>query len=45
MLGIFRCCAFSSSVILFEVFFLLIQIPYFLVLLGILSGVRLCVVL
>ena len=38
-----RCCAFSGSSILFVVFFLLIQIPYLFVLLGILSGLGLCV--
>ena len=45
MLGASRCCAFSGSLILFVVFFLLIRIPYLLVSLGILSGLGLCVVL
>ena len=39
MPGVSRCCVFSGSVILFVVFFL-IRIPYLLVLLGILSGLR-----
>ena len=34
MLGVFRCCTFSGSVVLFVVPFLLIRIPYLLVLLG-----------
>ena len=38
-------CAFSGSSILFVVIFLLIPTLYLLVLLGILSGVGLCVVL
>ena len=45
MPGDFHCCAFSGSVVLFVVLFLLIQISYLLVLLNILSGVELCVVL
>ena len=45
MLGVFRCCVFSGSLILLGVFFLLISTLYLLVLLDILSGVGLCVVL
>ena len=45
MLGVFRCCVFLGSLILFGVFFLLILTFYLLVLLDILSGVGLCVVL
>ena len=45
MQGVFRYCAFSGSLILFGVFFLLIPTLYLLVLLDILSGVGLCVVL
>ena len=45
MLGIFRFCIFSSSLILLGVFILLIPTLYLLVLLDILSGVGLCVIL
>ena len=45
MLGVFRCCVFSGSLILFGVFFLLIPTLYLLVLLDILFGEGLCVVL
>ena len=45
MLGVFGCCVFSGSLILFGVFFQLILILYLLVLLDILSGVGLNVVL
>ena len=44
MLG-FLVVVFLGSLIHFVVFFLLIRIPYLLVLLGILSGLGLCVVL